>query len=537
VQLVDSAKDIILRARNDEQNPACVSRPENDSIRGEYLVNFTQKLLPTNTWVRLAIVPALAFVALMADRNYLADFWHHLARGRAMAEEGRLVDHDQFTFTIAGQSFQDVNWLSQVMYYRLYQWGGMDLVRVANALVLALTLSMLVDLCWRKSASLPVAAAIGIFTFFGLWQILTVRPQTFSLLLFVLLYDVLDRSEKRPAWLLVPPFILALWANLHGAFPAGIMLIGCFALTAAWQGRRAGRLFNYPHTWRLAICLAVSLLATLINPYGWGIYEYVRQTSGIASARGIDEWGPPTLDFWISKAGLASVIVMVGLVFVSIRRARKPGAREVILVGCFLPMACLWVRMVAWWLIVSAPLAAVFIVYLWPKARDPEEKVKPAWDATLAFAAILVLAVMSLPGLQRYNPVLAGRLAAPRMEEELDNVHVRLAELAPRGRIFTRLEWGEYLTWSFSPHYQVFMDGRVEIYPDKVWQQYSILTKGQTGWEKVLDDYRVDFLLLDGTYHNRTGLLARVEESPHWQRLQQAGPALLYVRTTSHVLR
>ena len=494
------------------------------------MTSFPKKLLPTNTWVRLAIVPALVFIALMADRNYLADFWHHLARGRAMVEEGRLVDHDQFTFTIPGQSFQDLNWLSQVAYYQLYQWGGMDLLRVANALFLCLTLSMLVCLCWRKSGSLPAAAGLGIFTFFGLWQILTIRPQTFSLLLFVLLYDVLDRSEERPGWLVVPPFILALWANLHGAFPAGLMLIGCFGLTAAWQGWRAGRLFNNPQTWRLAICLAVSLLATLINPYGWGIYEYVRQTSGIASGRGIDEWGPPTLDFWISKFGLASLIVMIGLVFASIRSGRKPAAREVILVGCFLPLACLWVRMVAWWLIISAPLAAMLIVYLWPKSRDSEEKPAPAWDAALVLGAILVLLVMSLPGLQPYNPVLAGRVATPRTEEELDTVHRRLAELAPQGRIFTRLEWGEYLTWSYSPNYKVFMDGRVEIYPNKVWEEYSTLTKGRAGWDKILDDYRVDFLVLDGTFHDQTGLLARVEESPRWQRLQQAGPALLYVR-------
>ena len=40
-----------------------------------------------------------------------------------------------------------------------------------------------------------LASAVGIFTFFGIWQILTIRPQTFSLLLFVILYDVLDQSR------------------------------------------------------------------------------------------------------------------------------------------------------------------------------------------------------------------------------------------------------------------------------------------------------------------------------------------------------
>jgi hypothetical protein len=507
------------------------------------------RFMPTNSWVRLAIVPALVFIALMADRNYLADFWHHLARGKAMVEEGRLVDQDRFTFTIPGQSFQDVNWLTQLLYYRLYQWGGMDLVRVVNALVLALTLSLLVALIRRKAGSLPVAAGIGIFTFFGLWQILTIRPQTFSLLLFVLLYDVLDRAENNPAWLFAAPCLLALWANLHGAFPAGLMLIGCFLLAAAWYGWRVRSAGFSPlpldrraearttnQTSRLALCLAASVLATLINPYGWHIYQYVRQTSTISSARHIDEWGPPTLDLWISKALLASLILMVGLYTVSSRRGRRPTARELILIGCFLPLACLWVRMAAWWLIVAAPLAGVLLVNIWPRLRDPEEKTKPAWDAAVVFALLLVFIAMSLPGLQRYNPILAGRLATPRMEDELEVVHARLTDLAPKGRIFTRMEWGAYLTWSFAPNYQVFMDTRIEIFPDKIWQQYATLTQGQAGWEKILDDYGVDFLILDGAYHGRTGLLPRVQESTGWQRSMQAGPALLFVRRSTQNL-
>ena len=84
-----------------------------------------RRFLPTDAWVRWLIVPALVFIAMMTDRGFLADFWHHLARGRAMAEEGQLVDRDLFTFTVPGVEFQDVNWLTQVIYYRLYEWGGL----------------------------------------------------------------------------------------------------------------------------------------------------------------------------------------------------------------------------------------------------------------------------------------------------------------------------------------------------------------------------------------------------------------------------
>ena len=45
-----------------------------------------RRLLPTPAWARAALVPALVFIALATDRNYLADFWHHLARGRAIVD-------------------------------------------------------------------------------------------------------------------------------------------------------------------------------------------------------------------------------------------------------------------------------------------------------------------------------------------------------------------------------------------------------------------------------------------------------------------
>src|ERR1700722_16338489 len=173
-------------------------------------------LLPTPNWLRLAIVPVLAFMATVTDHNYLADFWHHLARGRAMVQEGQLVDRDLFTFTVAGQPLQDVNWLTQIGYFALYDNGGLALVQIVNSLIIAVTMLLLVQLCWRRSGSLLAGTVAGTVAFFGVWEVLTIRPQTMSMLLFVIVLDILERSERRPILLVLPPFLIALWANLHG---------------------------------------------------------------------------------------------------------------------------------------------------------------------------------------------------------------------------------------------------------------------------------------------------------------------------------
>lgn len=486
-----------------------------------------RRLLPTDAWVRWLIVPALVFIPMMSDRAYLADFWHHLARGQAIVTAGELLDHDRFTFTVPGREFQDVNWLTQVVYYRLYDYGGLELVQFVNAGTLAIAFTLLVMVCRRVSGSLVVASGVGIATFFGLWQVLTIRPQTFSLLLFVLMFDALERAQRTPRWLLLPPVLMALWANLHGAFPAGLMLIGCFGLAAAYSGWRAGRVLRHPATWCLGLCLLVSLTATLLNPYGWHIYQYVGLTSNTAATRRIDEWVPPTLDLWIGRAWLASLLLLAGLGVAAWRRGWRPAARDVLLVGCFLPLACGSVRMVAWWLLILAPIFAAMLAALKPASAAQEEQ--PTWGAGLACGVIALAVLFSLPGLDGYNPLLAAR-QGPRVEDDLDTLHAELKKHICPGRIFTRLEWGEYLGWAWFPDYRVFMDGRIEIFPDDVWEAYSVVTCGKADWQRVLDDYRVDALVLDTEYHVRTGLLPHVQRSGAWRLVAQSRDALLYLR-------
>jgi hypothetical protein len=490
-------------------------------------------LLPTPTWLRVAIVPVLAFLATVTDRQYLADFWHHLARGRAIVQEGQIVDRDLFTFTVGGLPLRDVNWLTQVAYYLLYDIGGLALVQVLNSLVIAITMLLLVLLCQRRSGSVLAGTIAGAVAFFGVWEVLTIRPQTLSMLLFVVVLDLLERAERKPRLLAFMPPLVALWANLHGAFPAGIMLVGCFWLAAAWQA------WNHrPGWWRdrrslgLGACLVSCMLASLVNPYGWTIYHYVGGTSSIAYQRQIAEWVRPGPDRLIGMVWLASVLAVFGLLAWRCLRTRKtPGLGDVLLLGCFLLLSASSVRMVAWWMLVSAPVLAELLAWAVPKIAAPEDDAEQPSLAAGAMSAVVVLAVaFSLPGLNQFNPVLGPTRRGQRVEEDLEAVHGHLMAMSRAGNLYSHFEWGEYLSWSVTPRYRVFMDGRIEIYPDDVWQKYVALTRGSAHWNAILDEYGVDYLILDADYHGRSGLLDRVTKSPRWERAFQARSAILFVR-------
>ncbi len=475
-----------------------------------------------DTWVR-ALLPAVAlFFAASIDRNYQTDLWHHLARGRVIVEEGEILNEDRFTYTVHGQPLRDVNWGTQVIFYRLFQWGGLELLQSINALILAVMLGLLTWHCQRRSQSWLLAMSFGLFTLLDLWQLILILPHTFSLFHFVLLYFILENAKKHRWLLIIPPLIQALWVNLHGAFPIGLVLIGCYlfgSFVERWleQGRAV---FRDAWLWCLLTCLIFSMLATLLNPYGWEVIRYVGTTSGRAAERKIDEWLPPGMNQLISLVWIASVM---GLLILLSTPGKRPTPKDVCLLLCFLLPTFGSVRMIAWWLLISAPILCGLLSERWrPKEEEPESSM----GAKLVCFVFLLLAVIGLPWFEKINPVHRTVRPTHRVEHDLAEL---TRQLKPGVNVFTRFEWAEYVTWATKGSNRVHMDGRIEIIPDESWQEYKAITQGRGDWQQILDRHQVGYLILDqGAYHSQ--ILPLVEASETWQRVDQKGDAILFVR-------
>lgn len=494
---------------------------------------------PTDNWVRALFPAALIFVAACMDRNYQTDLWHHLARGKTIAEEGRILNEDRFTFTVHGQELVDVNWGWQVAFYRLYQWGGLTLVQVVNALILACTIGLLTYLCHRHSGSWQCASLAGVFTVMGIWQLLLIRPQTLSFLLFVAMFLVLEEGRRRRWMLAFPPFIMVLWVNVHGGFPIGLVLFGSFFLAELievgcrkWsvtlpEGQSSARVMPVLVS---GLLLGVSVLATLVNPYGLGVYEYVARTSNRAYSRRIDEWMPAGFEGLIGKMWVASLICLVVLMVWSPRRFR---VREFCWLFCFLPFACKSVRMLAWWFIILAPILAAHLASILPSRRSEEIPAERRYSPALVFGLLVVVMGLSLPWFERINPFLRDPARTHRLESDLGLAEAHLRSEERRGRVFTRFAWAEHLGWELSPHFHMFMDGRIEIIPDNIWDEYTAVTRGRADWEEILQSHAIDLLVLDaGAYHSQ--LLPFVQRSNHWELAFSSGPVQVFRRVPTY---
>ena len=262
------------------------------------------------------------------------DEWWHLKTGRYITEHG-LPQNDIFTYTAENIPWHNHEWLAQIMLWRIFSAAGSDIGdEYAGILALVTFKSVVIVLAFAgfglllarrmreplwAALAVAIAAALARRSFYF-------RPPFISYLLlaFLLWLFIEWRSGRiRPRWLWLAPPLFALWANLHGGWMAGLLVIGAFwadqALRALHERRDNG--VDRTQTRRLiflTILGAACVLGTCCNPNGYHLYKLagnVMQDAYLLST--IGEMGPPNLDFvWILEG---SVILMLGIALRPIR--------------------------------------------------------------------------------------------------------------------------------------------------------------------------------------------------------------------------
>src|SRR2546423_6184058 len=192
-------------------------------------------------WRPLAVVAGLvvtaAAVLLYANRELAGDLFWLLAAGRYVDGHGAGL-RDPFLTIAHGRHWYNQQWLSEWLLFRVERLGGVRLVSLVYALVLGGTLAPLAWGCRRRRLVL----VLGAFVLFLGSAVCVLQPRAagLSLLAFALVVTIVYAARRSRAWLLLLPPLFALWANLHGAFLAGLLFVGLSALGAA-IARRGGR--------------------------------------------------------------------------------------------------------------------------------------------------------------------------------------------------------------------------------------------------------------------------------------------------------
>src|SRR3954464_11331904 len=188
---------------------------------------------PLRTKLLIAILATgVAAIALCLNRDLNGDLYLLLFSGRYVAHHGP-VGYDPFPTIEHGRSWLNQQWLSEVGFYGAERVVGTTGITVLYALLLGLPLSLLLAAIRRKGTLLMLGVAALYVP--GILAIIHPRAAGLTLLLFSALVLVLlsgwgrwagPVTRSRAILALVGlPALFALWANLHGGFIAGLLLV------------------------------------------------------------------------------------------------------------------------------------------------------------------------------------------------------------------------------------------------------------------------------------------------------------------------
>jgi hypothetical protein len=401
-------------------------------------------------WRPLAVVAFMvsmaAAILVYANRELAGDLFWLLAAGRYVSEGGDSV-RDPFLTIAHGGHWYNQQWLSEWLIYQVQRLGGIKLVSFLYALLLGGTLAPLAWGCRRRR----LALTLGAFVLFLGSAVCVLQPRAagLSFLAFALVIAVVYASRGRRRLLLLLPPLFALWANLHGAFVAGLLFVGLSAMGAAIARRGGTRLPRISLRPALPLVGAgvAAAAALLLTPLGAGLLDYMSQIGqNEALPLLTHEWLPT----WKHPAALALLIAFCAFATMLFRAHPKPRplAPALVAIG-FAAFAATTARQTVW----LGPVAFHLVRELahpgiW---RVPRRVAIPAALAAVAALAIWWIGVPPAP-------TQAGMMTA--------GADYAAAHPPRHGRILTPTGTGSYMLWRH-PDVPVVVDGRLERYSSR----------------------------------------------------------------------
>lgn len=497
----------------------------------------------SNRWTgRLA---ALALAAAILASGLLAlypihsfDLWWHMRTGQLILEEGRIPRVDPFTYTAAGSPWVTHEWLAEVLFYLLNRAGGANLLVIWKALLSALTLGLagwagLVG-C-RVRERLP-AAALGILLAGPLLAIRAfIRPHLLTALLLAVTLLLLrkESATARPAWRWALPPLFLLWANLHSGFLLGLGLVALYWAGEALSIRVGAAGPAAEPCWRgRLIALGASLLATLANPHHVEALLYpVRLVASPVVTGMIAELQSP-FDPRFRGALFLTFLLLCALALAALLAGRLRRLQgSLILPGAvFAVLALQTVRSVSELAVLIPALAAAH------GERLSTRKAVAAATSAVVLLGALGLGLLAVgPGIpmgSRENPRRAGlgvhQVNLPQAAVEF------LRQTKPPGRVFSTMGFSSWLIHQLWPEKQVYIDGRLDVFPPEFLQGYRTMMATGAGWDEAVARYDIQMALVNypGQATRGRSLQDRLREDPDWVCVFFSDNALVYARRT-----
>lgn len=488
-------------------------------------------MLPIQKYLKVTVLILFLFLAGMLFWHNLTsinlDIGRHLKLGEIIWQTKSIPGTNLFSYTETEHPFFNHHWLSEVIFYGLYNGGGFSLLIIAKVLILLAAFSFLIWSVKSKSWLAVLPSSLMALALFFIRD--EPRPEIFSYLLLAVFLFIIQKARGddryRGLWLL--PFLAFLWVNLHIYFFIGMALYGIFLLE-----RLISRKF-FRTEWLIGALMGLAVLInphglagalyplTILKEYAYGVVENEPLVNNLAYG-----WERVTI-FYIFFGSL----VLVGTGLIRRYKGWKKKVLDVLSLSLLGYGAWTMQRNLNLYALVLLPILSQNFPIEFSWAKDFPRLGRRLW-ATGAMA-VLFLGIYAVQSNQLYILMDSSRrfgLGVSLAAEEAVEF-IKTNQIA--GPVFNNFEIGSYLIWKLYPGQKVFVDGRPEAYSAKFFNKvYKPMLGDEQSWLTLSQQYGINYIFFNhnSLSDNAQKFLSRINKDARWQLVFLNETVVIYVK-------
>lgn len=413
----------------------------------------------------------LFLFCLYPYRDY--DWGWHYKYGEYFFTHGFPYISDTYSWTLSGYQWINHSWMYDPLMYIIFSTTSFLGLSLAGAIVSVCAFYFCVKGINLRPYQLALSAFLfGYLTSGVIWQGL--RSQVVGLLLIAIngyLLREVNKGSKRAHILLVVLYLV--WANLHGSITYGIALFTFFVIQKICiDSKRDGKTYIGKKEVYLLGTYALSILVTLINPFGIKIYiEALRHFSN-PLLKYILEWNPVQFPstFFLMMALYVGVLIMA--IYLDFRKRKKINLFMILTIVASSYLLFNSRRYVAVALVGTLPFFALLL-------QDFKYNIEKYKSTHLIFIVCIIVALE----ISIFNRIIPWKIFQGYSYKEFcdmgskcsEELTAYLIKNPPKGKGFNFYDWGGYLIGRGIPA-KLFIDGRMHLWKDK-----------KTGYEPFAD--------------------------------------------------
>ena len=449
-------------------------------------------------------LPTLLFIylffGLLAFRENLMlrdlDVCWLIRTGELIWNTGNLPETDIFSFTHYDKPWVLYQWGFELFLGGLHILAGLGGVVWGGIFLIALSYSFLFYFLLR----IGIHRCIGIFLI-ALAMVINgpcwySRPNTASILFYIIVLTTLEsyRSESsKRIWFL--PFLFLLWANIHLGFTSGLLIILFYAVWAFFFPGEFKRNNETKKDANLFFIIFLCILITLINPYHFGLYEYLWRLAFSSNMNsGIGELQSPNFH----SSDNIPLIALILLLF-WFGSVKYKGRSLLLSLTCITLMMSLFSSRHIPYLTIPTVIHLAYVFK--EKQRNLSTSIfsiqasKKGWAWGLVATIITFIWVLAISKLESTFYDFPREIIPKQLTAQLETL---VDEYKP-SRIFIYGDggqWNDYLIYRLYPKIRVFIDTRFDMYGDDFFLFDSILSSKVYCDFNALKPFDVNFLII-----------------------------------------